>query len=135
MNKQCINPSELYNSTQFGYSQAIVSNPGKFVFISAQFPCNESQQVIGGADMISQAKKAFDNLKIAIETSGGRLDDIVLLKLYMVDYREEDAEAVGKIMKEYFGTDTPPASTWIGVKSLVNNKFLIGVEAQAVINA
>jgi 2-iminobutanoate/2-iminopropanoate deaminase len=134
MNKQYINPAELYNSTQFGYSQATVSNPGKLVFISAQFPCNEDQHLVGGADIISQARQAFDNLKIAIEKSGGSLKDIVMLKLYMVDYREEDADAVGSIMKEYFGTDNPPASTWIGVKSLVNYKFLIGIEAQAVIN-
>ena len=133
MNKECINPSGLYNSTQFGYSQAVACKPGKLVFISGQFPCDREQHLVGGADIISQAKQAFENLKTAIQKAGGSLDDIVILKLYMVDYREEDADAVGNVMKEYFGTNHPPASTWIGVKSLVNNKFLIGIEAQAVI--
>jgi len=128
-----MNPGELYNSTQFGYSQAIISEPGKLVFISAQFPCDNDQQLIGGADIISQAKQSFENLKTVIKKAGGSLSDIVSLRLYMVDYREEDADAVGNVLKEYFGTDHPPACTWIGVKSLVNNKFLIGIEAQAVI--
>ena len=133
MSKQFINPKELYNSRQFGFSQAVVSDPGKLVFISGQLPCDKDLHVVGGADLISQAKQAFENLKTTIENAGGTLKDLVMLRIYMVDYREEDADSIGNILREYFGTDNPPSTTWIGVKSLVNNKFLIQIEAQAVI--
>jgi len=134
MSKQFINPEELYNSRQFGFSQAVVSDPGKLVFISGQLSCDKDLHLLGGADLVSQSKQAFENLKTAIEKTGGTMNDIVSLRLYMVDYREEDADSIGNVLREYFGTDHPPATSWIGVKSLVNNKFLIEVEAQAVIN-
>ena len=135
MHKEYINPRGLFNSTQFGFSQAVVSDPGKLVFISGQVSSDEQLQVIGGADMIAQARHAFENLKSVMEQAGGHLKDIVSLRLYIVDYREEDSSAISGILKEYFGESHAPASTWIGVKSLANNKFLIEVEAQAVLPA
>ena len=32
-----------------------------------------------------------------------------------------------------FGTDNPPACTWLNVKGLANEDFMIEIEAQAVI--
>ena len=133
MKKQCINPKGLFNSTQFGFSQIVVSGPGKMVFISGQVAWNENREIVGKNDLKEQAGMAFKNLKTAIEAAGGSLENIVMLRLYIVNYQAENGAIISEVLRENFGTENPPASTWINVQGLANEDFLIEVEAQAVI--
>jgi len=134
MSKEYINPKSLFDSTQYGFSQVVISSAGKFVFVAGQVAWNENQEIIGGGDLRVQAKQAFKNIETAIKAAGGNLKDIVMLRIYIVDYTSEKAEPVGDALREYFGTLTPPASTWLGVQALANEQFLIEIEAQAIIN-
>jgi len=40
---------------------------------------------------------------------------------------------IGRVLVDVFGSDNPPASSWIGVQSLAQPEYLIEVEATAVI--
>jgi len=51
MNKKCINPQELFNSTQYGFSQIVVCDPGKIVFISGQVAWDENLNIVGENDL------------------------------------------------------------------------------------
>jgi 2-iminobutanoate/2-iminopropanoate deaminase len=133
MKKKCINPKELFNSTQYGFSQIVVCEPGKNVFISGQVAWDENLNIVGGNDLKTQTQKAIDNLKLAIESAGGKLENIVMLRIYKVDYKKEDGPIINEILKKNFGITSPPASTWLNVKGLANKEFLIEIEAQAVI--
>ena len=133
MTKKCINPKELFNSIQYGFSQIVISNYGKIVFISGQVAWDENLNIIGENDLKVQTQKAIDNLKIAVESAGGSLENIVMLRIYKVDYKKEDGSIINEILKKNFGISTPPASTWVSVKGLANEGFLIEIEAQAVI--
>jgi len=96
-----LNPKTLFNSTQYGFSQIAMSNPGKMVFISGSV--------------------------------GGTMEHIMMLRIYKVDYQPKDGAIISSILKQNFGTKNPPASTWISVKGLANEGFMIEIEAQAVI--
>jgi 2-iminobutanoate/2-iminopropanoate deaminase len=133
MNKKCINPKELFNSTQYGFSQLVVCDLGKIVFISGQVAWDENLDIVGENDLKIQTQKAIDNLKTAIESAGGSLDNIAMLRIYKVDYKKEDGPVINEILRENFGTSSPPASTWVSVKGLANEGFMIEIEAQAVI--
>jgi enamine deaminase RidA (YjgF/YER057c/UK114 family) len=133
MNKKCINPKELFSSTQYGFSQIVISEYGKNVFISGQVAWDENLNIVGKNDLRAQAEKAIENLKTAIELAGGDLGNIVMLRIYKVDYKKEDGLIINEILKKYFGTEAPPASTWVSVKGLADEDFLIEIEAQAVI--
>ncbi|MET2985646.1 RidA family protein [Aureibaculum conchae] len=133
MVRSTINPETLFNSTQYGFSQITISTPGKIVFISGQVAWDENQNIIGGNDLEKQTRKAIDNLKIAIESVGGTMENIMMLRIYKVDYQKEDGPIITSILKENFGTRNPPASTWVSVKGLANEGFMIEIEAQAVI--
>lgn len=133
MNKRTINPKNLFNSTQYGFSQVVVSDPGKMIFISGQVAWDENQEIAGENDLKVQTQKAIDNLEIAMESAGGSLDNIVMLRIYKVDYKKEDGPVINEILRKNFGTVSPPASTWVSVKGLANDGFLIEIEAQAVI--
>lgn len=133
MSKQYLNPPELFNSTQYGFSQIVITKPGKQVFMSGQVAWDKDAQIVS-ADFEIQTRKSFENVQIAIEKTGGTLKDIVILRLYIVNYTEEKGATVGTVLREFFGIETPPASTWISVNGLANPDFLIEIEAQAVIN-
>jgi 2-iminobutanoate/2-iminopropanoate deaminase len=133
MKNKCINPKELFNSTQYGFSQVVVCEPGKIVFISGQVAWDKNLNIVGGNNLHLQTQKAIDNLKLAVESAGGNLEDIVMLRIYKVDYKREDGPVINEVLKKNFGILTPPASTWVSVKGLANEEFLIEIEAQAVI--
>ncbi|TRX58856.1 RidA family protein [Fulvivirga sp. M361] len=133
MNKESINPNELFNSMQYGFSQIVTCKPGKLVFMSGQVAWDEDMNIVGAGDLEKQMKKAMDNLKIAIGSVGGSLENIVMLRIYIVDYKQEDGEIISKVLKETFGLQSPPASTWINVKGLANDAFMIEIEAEAVV--
>ena len=127
------NPEALFNSTQYGFSQITISTPGKIVFISGQVAWDENLNIIGENNLEKQTRKAIDNLKIAIESVGGTMENIMMLRIYKVDYQKEDGAIITSILEENFGARNPPASTWVSVKGLANEGFMIEIEAQAVI--
>jgi len=133
MKKKVINPSSLFDSRPFGFSQIVVSNPGKIISISGQVAWDKHQNIIGENDLAVQTEKALANLKIAVTEAGGSIDDIVMLRIYKVNFQKEDANVISEILHNYFGADNPPASTWLSVQGLANEKFLIEIEAQATI--
>lgn len=133
MPKQYLNPPELFNSTQYGFSQMVITKQGKLVFMSGQVAWDSNEQIVSN-DFEIQTRKSFENVQIAIEKAGGTLSDIVMLRLYIVNYNEEKGHIVGTVLRDFFGIETPPASTWISVNGLANPDFLIEIEAQGVIN-
>ena len=133
MMKETLNPQLLFDSKQFGFSQVVISNTGKLVFISGQVAWDDKLKIIGKKDLAMQTQKSLDNIKIAIEAAGGTLGDIVMLRIYKVNYRKKDGAIISQILKNNFGVENPPASTWLNVKGLANKKFMIEIEAQAVI--
>lgn len=81
-----------------------------------------------------QARQALRNLQAAVEAAGGTLKDIVSLRIYIVNYQFENANALSIALKEFFSSANPPASTWIGVSALAVPEFLIEIEATAVLD-
>ncbi len=133
MKKETLNPPSLFDSRQYGFSQIVGTNPGKMIFISGQVAWDENQNLVGENDLAKQTQKSIDNLKIALETAGGTLEHVVMLRIYKVNYQQEDGATISQVLKENFGTEHPPASTWLSVSGLANEGFMIEIEAQAVI--
>jgi len=133
MTKIAINPKSLFDSRQYGFSQIIVSKPGNMVFISGQVAWDENGQIVGKNNLAVQTQKALDNLKIAMKAAGGTLDNIVMLRIYKVNYQPADGAIISQALINNFGKDNPPASTWLNVQGLANKDFMIEIEAQAII--
>lgn len=131
--KETLNPTALFDSRQFGFSQIVVANPGKMIFISGQVAWDENRSLIGENDLAKQTQKSLDNLKIAMEAAGGTLENIVMLRIYIVNFQNKDGAIISSALQENFGIEHPPASTWLSVIGLANEGFMIEIEAQAVI--
>ncbi len=133
MKRKCINPDTLFDSRQYGFSQVVVADPGKMVFISGQVAWDENLNIVGENDLARQTEKSIENLKIAVESAGGTLENIVMLRIYKVNYQRGDGSVISQVLRDNFGTHNPPSSTWIDVKGLANEAFMIEIEAQAII--
>jgi 2-iminobutanoate/2-iminopropanoate deaminase len=134
MPKEYINPNSLFPSVQHGFSQVVVASGRKIVFVSGQTAWDVGKKIVGGDSLREQARQALRNVQAAIEATGGTLEDIVSLRIYIVNYQPENAEAVSIALKEFFSSAKPPASTWIGVSALAVPEFLIEIEATALLD-
>ncbi len=135
MHKEYIQPSELFASERFGFTQVVVSPPGKLVFVSGQVAWDAERKLVGGSDLAAQAKQALTNLGNALRAAGATASDVTMLRVYIVNYKPEYAGALAPHLSSFFEGATPPASTWIGVQSLAAAELLIEIEAMAVIAA
>src|SRR5947208_16615224 len=133
MSKEYTNPDSLFGSLEYGFSQIVAANGAKTVYISGQTAWDTQRQIIGGTDLAQQARQAPRNLQGAVEAVGGTLTDVVALRIYIVNYKPEQAGAVGGALREFFPKEERPASTWIGVSALAMADFLIEIEATAVL--
>ena len=133
MPKEHINPSSLFPSLKFGFSQIVTTQGGRTVYLSGQAPFNAEEKVVG-TNRTEQMQQCLRNVKTALEEVGGSLNDVVSLRIYMVNYdADTEGDVIAEVLKEFFPGDRPPATTWIGVSSLAVKDFLIEIEATAVL--
>jgi enamine deaminase RidA (YjgF/YER057c/UK114 family) len=130
--KDAINPSSVFPSLASGFSQAVVASGRRTLYVSGQTAWDADRRLVGGADLGAQARQAFANLRAVVETAGATMDDVVTVRIYVVDYRPEKAASIGAAFQEAFAGAAKPACTWIGVAALADPGFLIEVEATAV---
>src|SRR5436305_321602 len=133
MPKEYTNPDSLFGTVEYDFSQIVAASGGKTIYISGQTAWDAQRQIIGGTDLAQQARQALRNVQAAVEAVGGTLADVVALRIYIVNYRPEQADAIGAALREFFPKEKRPASTWIGVSTLAVTEFLIEIEATAVI--
>jgi len=131
--KEHINPPSLFPSLQHGFSQIVTAQGGKTVYLSGQTAWDADKRIVGGMDLAEQTRQALRNVRIAVEAAGGTMADVVSLRIYVVGYKPEDAEAVSEALREFFPAEAAPASTWLGVTSLAVRDFLVEIEAIAVV--
>jgi 2-iminobutanoate/2-iminopropanoate deaminase len=134
MPKQSINPDGLFNSRQYGFSQAISAPTGRTVYFSGQVAWDENEQIVGPHDLEVQTLQALKNLELLVKAAGGGMRDVVSLRIYIRQDMIEQGRHVKEGLLKYFPGDSPPAATWIGVGSLADDDFLIEIEAIAVID-
>src|SRR5436190_20058516 len=114
MPREHINPDTLFPSLPHGFSQIVVATGRRTVFISGQTAWDAQKRIVGGASLLEQARQALRNVQAAVEAAGGSLSDVVALRIYVVRYQVDSAEAVASALREFFPRENPPASTWIG---------------------
>lgn len=126
------NPKELFNSTQYGFSQAVSAKGTRVVCISGQVAWDAGQTLTGAGDLYAETSKSLENLRIALESVDARLADVISLRIYIVDYKLEESDFISRALKEFFPEGAEPAATWVGVNCLANPDFRIEIEAMAV---
>jgi enamine deaminase RidA (YjgF/YER057c/UK114 family) len=111
----------------YGYSRAIVV--GDRVFVSGTAPVMPD-----GADPPSdayrQARRCLEIILDALAEAGAGPEHVVRTRMYLT--RAEDIEEVGRAHGEAFG-EIRPATTGIVVAALFDPRWVVEIEAEAII--
>jgi enamine deaminase RidA (YjgF/YER057c/UK114 family) len=126
------NPDALFNSVQYGFSQAVAARGSRLIAVSGQVAWNAEQELVGGEDLAAQTQAALANLQTALRSVDAELADVIALRIYVVDLENQDSGAVTSALQAFFPAHTAPAATWIGVLSLANPALKVEIEATAV---
>lgn len=89
------------------YSQAV--RAGGTVYLSGQIPLDPATGELVQADIATEARRVFDNLRAVCEAAGGSMDDVARVGIYLTDL--SDFAAVNAVMADYFNAPYPARST------------------------
>jgi len=95
------------------YSQAV--KKGSTVYLSGQIPLIPATMEMVGGDVHKQITQVFDNLSAVAKASGGGLQNVVKLNVYLTNL--ENFPIVNEIMATYFA-EPYPARAAVGVAAL-----------------
>jgi enamine deaminase RidA (YjgF/YER057c/UK114 family) len=111
----------------FGYSRAVVA--GDRVFVSGTAPVMPD-----GADpptdAYGQARRCLEIVLAALAEAGAGPEDVVRTRMHLT--RAEDIDEIGRAHGEVFG-DVRPATTGVVVAALFDPRWLVEIEADAII--
>lgn len=128
MNKR-IQPKSLSDPSP-RYSQGILTDSGKMLFIAGQTASDANGQVVGKGDIEAQARQVFQNLEAVLKEGGGSFDNLVMTTTYLTDIKYR--EGYNKVRNQFY-KKTPPTSTLVIVRGLANADYLIEISAIAVL--
>ncbi len=122
----------LVNATSF--SQVVTASGGKTIYVSGQVAWDVEGGVVGVGDFAAQAKKAYENLALALASAGATPADVAKTNVYIVSYEPSMRGALNVARSAVFEGTPAPASTLIGVQALAAPELMIEVEAIAVLD-
>ncbi len=109
-----------------GFSRAV--RDGRRISVSGT-TATHRERVIGGSDSAAQAHFVIDKLEGAIQSLGGRLEDVVRTRIYVAE--RGDWESIARVHGERF-RHIQPANTLIRAE-LVGDEYLVEMEAEALL--
>jgi enamine deaminase RidA (YjgF/YER057c/UK114 family) len=110
-----------------GYSRAV--RKGNRIFVSGT-TATHGERMIGGNDPAAQAHFVIDKIQGAIESLGGKLEDVVRTRVFINNIN--DWESVARAHGERF-KDIQPANTLVEAR-LVGEGYLVEIEADAIVD-
>jgi len=131
MQPKVINPKSVFNSPQYGFSQAIEVPDGRRILLSGQVGVDAQERTVGPG-IAEQTDTALDNIEKILAEVEGDLSHVVMLRLYIVESARDQQELIAQALRERF-PHNPPPSSWIIVSGLSLPEWLIEIEAEAVI--
>ena len=120
------NPPTIWDMASLGYSQISIAEPGRLAFLSGQvawLPSGEEAP----KEVAGQGKIAAANLAAALKELGASGQDIVMLRVYVVDATTEKFQQVQTSLDELKGSGMPSITT-IGVQALYSPDILVEIE-------
>ncbi len=112
------------------YSQGILAEGGKFLFIAGQTASDKDGNFVGKGDIEAQTEQVFKNLRAVLEEAGGTLDNLVMTTTYITDRKYR--EGYNRVRMQYYKTNSP-TSTLVIITGLAHPDYLIEINGIAVL--
>ena len=117
-----------------GYSQASIIDLGnsQMIIISGQVPFDINGNLVGKGDLGKQTEQVFSNIKSILIESGGTMDNLVKIGIYMTDISQ--LPTFRDVRNKFINISYPPTSTLVQVSKLFRDDVLLEVDAMAIIS-
>jgi enamine deaminase RidA (YjgF/YER057c/UK114 family) len=127
--REWINPEGVYEP-QAHYSQ--VARIGQTLYISGQLGLDETGELVGPGDAHAQARQAWHNVVAILAHYGATPRHLAMTTTFITHwaYRPQ----VGEARDEVFREPPYPPSTLVVVQGLAEPRFLVEIEAIAVLD-
>ena len=111
-----------------GYSRAI--KIGNQVLVTGTTATNEQGEIVGIGDAYAQTVQVIRNIEKALNALGAELKHVVRTRMFVTDISlwEEFGRAHGEFFR-----DIRPCATMVEIRRLIDDRMLIEIEADAVI--
>jgi enamine deaminase RidA (YjgF/YER057c/UK114 family) len=109
-----------------GFSRAV--RRGSRIWVSGT-TATHGDRAVGGSDPAAQTQFVIDKIEGALQSLGGRLEDVVRTRIYVPNV--DDWEPIARAHGERFRSILP-ANTLIHA-GLVGDEYLVEIEAEAVV--
>ena len=111
-----------------GYSRAI--KIGNQVLVTGTTATNEQGEIVGVGDAYAQTVQVIRNIEKALNALGAELKHVVRTRMFVTDISlwEEFGRAHGEFFR-----DIRPCATMVEIRRLIDDRMLIEIEADAVI--
>ncbi len=117
------------------YSHMARAEASKFLFIAGMLSGDAAGDVIGEGDFDAQCRQVFGNLETALRSAGAGWPNIVQFTTYLV-HSQSIPQFMAYRLREFprmFPSGNYPPNTLLIVDRLVNEKFLVEVQAIAAL--
>lgn len=131
MHRQTLNPDSVFDTLQYGFSQAVISQGGRRIHLSGQIGVDEHER-LAGDDLASQTHAALDNVRRILEAAGGNLRHALILRIYIAAQARDQQAHIVDALRSFF-PEQPPATSWVVVTGLSEPEWLIEIEAEALL--
>lgn len=103
---------------------------GELVFVSGVVAVDADGRLVGGDDVVAQARAVFENMRAVLAAAGCSFADVVKVTVFLTDVA--DRPAINPVRQEVFGR-TRPASTLVEVSALAVPGAKVEVECVALV--
>lgn len=110
------------------YTHAV--RAGDLLFVSGCVSVDSEGHLVGGDDVVAQARQALANIGAVLGAAGASFEDVAKVTVYLTDV--DDRSRINAVRREFFG-DARPASTLVEVSRLAIPGARIEVEAVAIL--
>jgi enamine deaminase RidA (YjgF/YER057c/UK114 family) len=111
-----------------GFSRAV--RIGNIISVAGTAPIAQDGSTAYPGDLYNQTKRCLEIMIRAIADAGGKPENVIRTRIFLKDISEWEKAA--KAHGEYF-SDIRPACSFIGIKELINDDWLVETEADCVI--
>lgn len=133
MEQTIINPADLVKPR--GYNHAILTEGGRLLFLAGQDGSDKQGHIVAAGDLVAQFEQALSNLNTVVTASGGRMQNIVKLNIFVRDRDDYLAKLMplGRVFRRFFG-DHYPAMALFEVTGFFQQEALVELEGIAVLD-
>jgi enamine deaminase RidA (YjgF/YER057c/UK114 family) len=135
MKRTVVNPKSIPARNK-PYSQGIIVEARRFLFVAGQVPIDQEGLTVGTGDVTAQCRQVFKNIEAVLKEAGANFSNIAQFTTFLVDSQHMPAfyTARNELYRELYPEGDYPTNTLLVIDRLASEDFLLEIEAIAALD-